>query len=140
MLEKLSINPNVPSTTSPPLPPPNPPIPTNLESALLINALLHTLWPLINPTIFVSFSSIFEDALLGSLQKFIYGVRVADTRQGSEPIRIPDIHHLPPRTTITSNHPSDSDSFNIEVALAYCAPPPTSQTVTVTKTKMPTYS
>ncbi|KAG6819656.1 hypothetical protein H0H93_009830 [Arthromyces matolae] len=45
-----------------------------------------------------------------SLPEFIHGIRVADISQDSGPIRI----RVPPLTT--SDHASDSDSFNIEVA------------------------
>ncbi|KAG6846798.1 hypothetical protein H0H93_011820 [Arthromyces matolae] len=106
---------NIPNTPPRPVPIPNP------ESALWINSLLHTLWPIINPTIFVSFSDLFEDALHRSLPKFIHGVRVADIGQGSEPMRILGIQWLHPSSSSTSLQQGSNDFFNVEVALAYRA-------------------
>ncbi|KAG6899250.1 hypothetical protein C0993_011952 [Termitomyces sp. T159_Od127] len=84
------------------------------ETAIWLNSLLHSLWPIVNPAIFTSISDMLEDALQASLPSFVHGVHVADIGQGSEPMRILGIRWL------DSGH-LQADLFNIEVALAYRA-------------------
>ncbi|KAK0236545.1 hypothetical protein EDD85DRAFT_907325 [Armillaria nabsnona] len=53
------------------------------------NSFLASLWPIINPsTLFTSVSNILEGALQAALPRHIHDVRIANIRQGSEPLRI----------------------------------------------------
>ncbi|KAJ7449608.1 hypothetical protein FB451DRAFT_1343159 [Mycena latifolia] len=93
--------------------------PESPETALWFNALLHSLWPIVNPSLFVSVSDMLEDALQASLPKLIHGVRVADIGQGSEALRIIGIRSLQG----TEAEEDEGDFVNLEVALAYRARP-----------------
>ncbi|KAJ7155513.1 hypothetical protein C8R43DRAFT_922812 [Mycena crocata] len=96
--------------------------PESPETAVWFNALLRSLWPIVNPSLFISVSDMLEDALQASLPKMIHGVRVADIGQGSEPLRIIGIRSL---EGAEAGHSSDDegDFVNLEVALAYRARP-----------------
>ncbi|KAF7309714.1 Meiotically up-regulated 190 protein [Mycena indigotica] len=93
---------------------------TSPETALWFNAFLGSLWPIINPALFISVSDMLEDALQASLPKFITGVRVADMGQGSQSIEILEIRSLD-----TDANAKDSDKrgdfVNLEVLLSYHA-------------------
>ncbi|KAG6871564.1 hypothetical protein C0995_003051, partial [Termitomyces sp. Mi166 len=84
------------------------------ETAIWLNSLLHSLWPIVNPALFTSISDMLEDALQASLPSFVHGVHVADIGQGSEPMRILGIRWL-------DSGNLHGDLFNIEVAVAYRA-------------------
>ncbi|KAG5722012.1 Meiotically up-regulated gene 190 protein [Termitomyces sp. T112] len=84
------------------------------ETAVWLNSLLHSLWPIVNPALFTSISDMLEDALQASLSSFVHGVHVADISQGSEPMRILGIRWL-------DSGNLQGDIFNLEVAVAYRA-------------------
>ncbi|KAG6895298.1 hypothetical protein C0992_002079, partial [Termitomyces sp. T32_za158] len=84
------------------------------ETAIWLNSLLHSLWPIVNPAIFTSIADMLEDALQASLPSFVHGVHVADIGQGFEPMRILGIRWL------DAGH-LQANLFNIEVAFAYRA-------------------
>ncbi|KAJ7623317.1 hypothetical protein FB45DRAFT_925258 [Roridomyces roridus] len=87
------------------------------ETALWLNAFLHALWPIVNPSLFISIADMLEDALKASLPKLIQGVRVADIGQGSEAIRILGMRSLDSGRTSED----EGDFVNLEVAMAYRA-------------------
>ncbi|KAJ7066721.1 hypothetical protein C8F01DRAFT_714511 [Mycena amicta] len=96
--------------------------PESPETALWFNALLGSLWPIVNPALFISISDMLEDALQASLPKVVAGVRVADIGQGSESIQILKIRSLD--VDEAARRPEDSgDYVNLEVVLAYQARP-----------------
>ncbi|KAJ7031619.1 hypothetical protein C8F04DRAFT_1110009 [Mycena alexandri] len=92
------------------------------ESAKWFNALLYSLWPIVNPSLFVSVADMLEDALQASLPKLIHGVRVADIGQGSEALRILGIRSLKGGDTSKASD-DEGDFVNLEVAVAYRARP-----------------
>ncbi|KAF8873769.1 hypothetical protein BD779DRAFT_1664331 [Infundibulicybe gibba] len=92
------------------------------ESAKWLNALLHSVWPIVNPALFVSIADMLEDALQATLPKLVHGVRVADIGQGSESIRILGIRWLDPGQAAVEKDgmaAEEGDFFNLEVAVAY---------------------
>ncbi|KAG6852925.1 hypothetical protein C0991_008132 [Blastosporella zonata] len=115
------------SSTSNGVEPPHPdkPTPSEIpESAIWLNSLMHTLWPIVNPTLFASVSDMLEDSLQASLPKLVHGVRVADIGQGSEPLRILGIRWLDAGRAghdTAGMKAEEGDFFNFEVALAYRA-------------------
>ncbi|KAK7030708.1 meiotically up-regulated 190 protein [Favolaschia claudopus] len=94
--------------------------PDSPETATWFNAFLHSLWPIVNPSLFISISDMLEDALQASLPKVVYGVRVADIGQGSEAIRILAIRALQAGAATRSSD-EEGDFVNLEVALAFRA-------------------
>ncbi|KAJ7733266.1 hypothetical protein DFH07DRAFT_845937 [Mycena maculata] len=88
------------------------------ETAAWFNALLHSLWPIVNPAMFASAADMLEDALQASLPRAIHGVRVADIGQGSEALRIIGIRSLEPADGAGASA-EDGDFVNLEVAVAY---------------------
>ncbi|KAJ6518662.1 hypothetical protein C8R45DRAFT_807356 [Mycena sanguinolenta] len=92
------------------------------ESAAWFNAFLYSLWPIVNPALFISISDMLEDALQASLPKLIHGVRVADIGQGSEAIRILAIRALESGASSRASD-DEGDFVNLEVALAFRARP-----------------
>jgi hypothetical protein len=65
------------------------------ESTAWMNALLASIWPLINPDLFASIVDMLEDVMQASLPKMIRMISVEDMGQGSESIRILGIRSLP---------------------------------------------
>ncbi|PHH83281.1 hypothetical protein CDD82_2461 [Ophiocordyceps australis] len=66
-----------------------------VESTVWLNSLLGSVWPLINPELFVSLADTLEDVMQASLPRLIRMVSVEDIGQGSEAIRILGIRWLP---------------------------------------------
>ncbi|KAM0721598.1 hypothetical protein Q7P37_002523 [Cladosporium fusiforme] len=65
------------------------------ESVRWLNSLLGSVWPLVNPDLFISLSDTLEDVMQASLPKLVRMVSVDDIGQGSEPLRILGIRWLP---------------------------------------------
>ncbi len=65
------------------------------ETVAWLNALLRSVWPLINPDLFTSLADTLEDVMQASLPKMVQMVSVNDIGQGSESIRILGIRWLP---------------------------------------------
>ncbi|KAF7308620.1 Meiotically up-regulated 190 protein [Mycena chlorophos] len=87
------------------------------ETALWFNTFLASLWPIVNPALFISIADMLEDELAATLPKFITGVRVADIGQGSQSIEIANISSL---DVDESKHDEDSGQVvNLEVLVAY---------------------
>ncbi|KAJ7281538.1 hypothetical protein C8J57DRAFT_1463740 [Mycena rebaudengoi] len=95
------------------------------ETAVWLNALLSSLWPIVNPALFTSVADMLEDALQASLPKLVHGVRVADIGQGSEALRVLGLRSLQgadvKQTSVTVD--DSGDFVNLEVAVAYRARP-----------------
>ncbi|KAH0579418.1 hypothetical protein H2248_002279 [Termitomyces sp. 'cryptogamus'] len=84
------------------------------ETAVWLNSLLHSFWPIVNPALFTSISDMLEGALQASLPSFVHGVYVADISQGSEPMCVLGIRWL-------DSGNLRGDIFDLEVAVAYRA-------------------
>ena len=67
----------------------------NNETVAWLNALLSSVWPLINPDLFISLADTLEDVMQASLPKMVKMVSVNDIGQGSESIRVLGIKWLP---------------------------------------------
>jgi len=65
------------------------------ESTQWLNSLLASVWPLINPDLFLSISDTLEDVMQASLPSMVRMVAVEDLGQGSEALRILGIRWLP---------------------------------------------
>jgi hypothetical protein len=65
------------------------------ESVTWLNALLGSVWPLVNPDLFTSLADTLEDVMQASLPKVVQMVAVEDLGQGSESIRILGVRWLP---------------------------------------------
>lgn len=65
------------------------------ESVRWLNSLLGSVWPLINPDLFISLADTLEDVMQASLPRLVRMVSVDDIGQGSEPIRILGVRWLP---------------------------------------------
>ena len=65
------------------------------ESTHWLNALLASVWPLINPDLFISVSDTLEDVMQASLPKLVRMISVEDIGQGSEALRILGVRWLP---------------------------------------------
>ncbi|KAH7156199.1 hypothetical protein EDB81DRAFT_786269 [Dactylonectria macrodidyma] len=65
------------------------------ETTVWLNSLLGSVWPLINPDLFISLADTLEDVMQASLPKFVRMVSVEDIGQGSESLRILGIRWLP---------------------------------------------
>ncbi|KAF8323426.1 hypothetical protein DL93DRAFT_2223342 [Clavulina sp. PMI_390] len=70
----------------------SPPTPESVE---WLNALLKTVWGLINPDMFISVADMVEDIMQASLPSFIDAVKISDLGQGSNPVRIVAMRGLP---------------------------------------------
>lgn len=91
------------------------------ESTQWLNSLLASVWPLINPDLFVSLADTLEDVMQASLPKLVRMVSVENIGQGSEALRILGMRWLPhgaAARSVTSdgelkkadtNKPSESD-------------------------------
>ncbi|MCO5588214.1 hypothetical protein L7F22_042169 [Adiantum nelumboides] len=60
----------------------------NSESVEWMNAVLKTVWPLINQDYFVPFIDLMEDALMQQVPGIVHGCRVEDLDQGTVPLHI----------------------------------------------------
>jgi hypothetical protein len=103
---------------------------TSPESAEWLNSFLNSLWPIVNPSLFVSMADILEDAMQATLPKLVYGVRVADIGQGSEAVRILGVRWLDAGSAakdVDGMKAEEGDFINMEVALAYRAKETTAQ-------------
>lgn len=65
------------------------------ESTQWLNSLFASVWPLINPDLFISLSDTLEDVMQASLPKLVRMVSVEDIGQGSEAFRILGVRWLP---------------------------------------------
>jgi hypothetical protein len=65
------------------------------ESVRWLNSLLASVWPLINPDLFISLADTLEDVMQASMPSLIRMISVEDVGQGSEPIRILGVRWLP---------------------------------------------
>lgn len=65
------------------------------ETVAWLNALLGSVWPLINPDLFISLADTLEDVMQASLPNVVKMVSVNDIGQGSEAVRILGIKWLP---------------------------------------------
>ncbi|OAQ98813.1 hypothetical protein LLEC1_01922 [Akanthomyces lecanii] len=77
------------------------------ERTVWLNSVLRTLWPIINPDLFASFTDILEDVMQASIPKIVRMVSIEDIGQGSEPLRILGIRWLPSGATSEALHPKD---------------------------------
>ncbi|KAF6745721.1 meiotically up-regulated 190 protein [Ephemerocybe angulata] len=94
------------------------------ETVAWLNCFLKSLWPIVNPALFVSVADILEDSLQATLPKFIYGVRVADLGQGSEPIRLLGIRWLDAGKAgkeVEGMQAEEGDYINLETSVAFRA-------------------
>ncbi|KAF3929911.1 Tricalbin-1 [Arthrobotrys entomopaga] len=97
------------------------------ETAAWLNNTFSSVWPLVNPDLFVSLSDMLEDVMQASLPRFVKMVRVADLGQGNEPFRILGIRWL--REGLADQDTKDGmkaeqgDFVNLELALAYRSRP-----------------
>lgn len=92
------------------------------ESAAWLNSLLSSIWPIINPSLFVSITDMLEDVMQASLPKLITGVHVADFGQGQEAIRILGVRWLEAGDAMKEKQgmPGEEGDFvNFEMAVAY---------------------
>jgi len=69
--------------------------PPTAESVEWLNALLKTVWGLINPDMFISLADMVEDIMQASLPSFIDSVKLSDLGQGTNPVRIVAMRGLP---------------------------------------------
>ena len=65
------------------------------ESTQWLNSILSSVWPLINPELFVSLADTLEDVMQASLPKLVRMVSVEDLGQGNEAFRILGVRWLP---------------------------------------------
>ncbi|KAE9993385.1 hypothetical protein EG327_005372 [Venturia inaequalis] len=65
------------------------------ESTQWLNEILSSIWPLINPDLFISLADTLEDVMQASLPALVRMVSVDDIGQGSESVRILGIRWLP---------------------------------------------
>lgn len=94
------------------------------ESAKWLNSMLKSIWPIVNPDLFVSVCDMLEDTMQASLPKMVHGVRVVDLGQGIEPLRILGVRWLDAGDAgqrMESLPTEEGDFVNIEVAVAYRA-------------------
>ncbi|EPS38137.1 hypothetical protein H072_8155 [Dactylellina haptotyla CBS 200.50] len=97
------------------------------ETAAWLNNTLSSVWPLVNPDLFVSLSDMLEDVMQASLPRFVKMVRIADLGQGNEPLRILGIRWLreglADQDTKDGMKAEEGDFVNLEVAMAYKSRP-----------------
>jgi hypothetical protein len=65
------------------------------ESTQWLNSLFASVWPLVNPDLFISIADTLEDVMQASLPSMVRMVGVEDIGQGSEAVRILGIRWLP---------------------------------------------
>ncbi|KAJ2975535.1 hypothetical protein NQ176_g5466 [Zarea fungicola] len=78
------------------------------ERTVWLNSVLRTLWPIINPDLFASFTDILEDVMQASIPKIVRMVSIEDIGQGSEPLRILGIRWLPSGATSDTLNPNSN--------------------------------
>ncbi|KAF9485177.1 hypothetical protein BDN70DRAFT_871562 [Pholiota conissans] len=94
------------------------------ESAHWLNSFLNSVWPIVNPSLFIAVADMLEDTMQATLPKLVYGVRVADIGQGSESIRILGIRLLDAGSAgkdVNGMKAEEGDFVNMELAIAYRA-------------------
>ncbi|KDQ33994.1 hypothetical protein PLEOSDRAFT_1110809 [Pleurotus ostreatus PC15] len=82
---------------------------TNLDQTTWLNAVLVSLWPIINPTLFTPLADILEDSLQASLPAFVKAVKIADIGQGIEPVRIRQVQWLDATRKKNKTHKGDAE-------------------------------
>jgi hypothetical protein len=65
------------------------------ESVSWLNSIVGSVWPLINPDLFLSLADTLEDVMQASLPSLVQMVSVEDLGQGSESVRILGVRWLP---------------------------------------------
>lgn len=65
------------------------------ETTQWLNSLMGSIWPLINPDLFISLADTLEDVMQASLPKLVRMVSVDDIGQGSEALRLLGVKWLP---------------------------------------------
>lgn len=65
------------------------------ETTHWLNSMLSSIWPLVNPDLFISLADTLEDVMQASLPSVVRAVSVEDIGQGSESIRILGVRWLP---------------------------------------------
>ncbi|KAK6434898.1 hypothetical protein LTR95_008913, partial [Oleoguttula sp. CCFEE 5521] len=65
------------------------------ESTRWLNSLVASVWPLVNPDLFISLADTLEDVMQASLPRLVRMVSVDDIGQGSEALRILGVRWLP---------------------------------------------
>ncbi|KAL7409629.1 hypothetical protein BDY24DRAFT_402483 [Mrakia frigida] len=124
----------------------SPPMPESVE---WLNALVGTVWGLVNPDLFLPMADMVEDIMQQSLPSMVAAVRISDLGQGVNPFRILSMRGLPDHPTdkkypreewIDQGKPPPADAgapgtgpapdldqsgdyVNLEVAFAYAAQP-----------------
>ncbi|KAA1474408.1 hypothetical protein DENSPDRAFT_905439 [Dentipellis sp. KUC8613] len=101
------------------------------ESAEWANALVASIWPIMDPALFASLVDMLEDIMQGSVPSFVHSVRVSDLGLGSNPMRITSVRALPDVETEDALDMLDDevrdqlggDHVNLEVSFAYNALP-----------------
>ncbi|KAL9060270.1 MAG: hypothetical protein Q9162_000674 [Coniocarpon cinnabarinum] len=89
------------------------------ETTLWLSKLIGSIWPLVNPDLFVSIGDTLEDVMQASLPSFVRMVSVEDIGQGSEPLRILGVKWLPKGAasrSVDSNEGQDKTSAGDEQA------------------------
>ncbi|KAK6532548.1 hypothetical protein TWF281_006733 [Arthrobotrys megalospora] len=96
------------------------------ETAAWLNNTLSSVWPLVNPDLFVSLADMLEDVMQASLPRFVKMVRIADLGQGNEPLRVLGIRWLregAASQSIDGMEAEEGDFVNLELAVAYKSRP-----------------
>ncbi|KAJ8516371.1 hypothetical protein ONZ45_g6327 [Pleurotus djamor] len=88
--------------------------PPQIDQTTWLNAVLVTLWPIINPTLFTPLADIIEDSLQASLPHFVKAVKIADIGQGIEPVRIQQVQWLDAPRKQDSGNRSEAQSAEEE--------------------------
>lgn len=76
------------------------------ESTQWLNSVLASIWPLVNPDLFISLADTLEDAMQSNLPKMVNMINVEDLGQGSEAPRILGVRWLPSDATARSTSAS----------------------------------
>ncbi|KAF3112864.1 hypothetical protein TWF569_000529 [Orbilia oligospora] len=96
------------------------------ETAAWLNNTLSSVWPLVNPDLFVTLADMLEDVMQASLPRFVKMVRIADLGQGNEPLRVLGIRWLregAASQSIDGMEAEEGDFVNLELAVAYKSRP-----------------
>ncbi|KAJ9118778.1 hypothetical protein QFC24_005977 [Naganishia onofrii] len=87
------------------------------ESVEWANQLLASLWPIIDPSLFISLTDMLEDVMQASMPKAINTVRIADLSQGTHPLRIISIRPLDDAETREAPQHANKDESPAEKIL-----------------------